>query len=235
MIFLKQIIEYIKKKYNPLSIILYGSYADGSNNMNSDFDALVISYEHEQFHDTSIVNEIQLDVFVYPAAYFENDYKCNDFIQIFDGQIIIDDGDRGKILQNRVLSYLEQRQNKSKQEIQANIDWCAKMYERAKRCDVEGMFRWHWVLIDGLEIFCDMTQHPYFGPKRSLKWMKENYPTAFECYEKALNDFSMESLEKWITYLKEFERLYGEKYEQNENQPLCRRYGTDQLLYCYQQ
>lgn len=66
---LEKIIEYIKQKYNPLSIILYGSYANGTNNLNSDFDALVISYDHEQFHDTSFVNDIQLDVFVYPASY----------------------------------------------------------------------------------------------------------------------------------------------------------------------
>ena len=79
---LENIIEYIKQKYNPLSIILYGSYANGTNNLNSDFDALVISYDHEQFHDTSFVNDIQLDVFVYPASYFDGEFDCNNFIQI---------------------------------------------------------------------------------------------------------------------------------------------------------
>ena len=63
MIILEQIIEYIKQNYNPASIILYGSYANRTNNLNSDFDSLVISYDHEQFHDTSFVNGIQLDVF----------------------------------------------------------------------------------------------------------------------------------------------------------------------------
>ena len=52
------------------------------NNLNSDFDALVISYDHEQFHDTSFVNDIQLDVFVYPASYFDGEFDCNNFIQI---------------------------------------------------------------------------------------------------------------------------------------------------------
>lgn len=205
MILLEQIIEYLKQKYNPLSIILYGSYADGTNNMNSDFDAIVIANDHKQFHDTSFVNGVQLDVFIYPVLYFEGDYECDDFIQIFDGKIITDYEDKGKILQNRVLSYLEERQYKSKEEIQANLDWCTKMFERAKRCDAEGMFRWHWVLIDSLEIFCDMTRHPYFGPKKSLKWMRENYPASYVCYEKALKDFSMESLENWISHLKTFE------------------------------
>ena len=199
---MEQIIEYIKQKYNPLSIILYGSYANGTNNLNSDFDSLVISYDHEQFHDTSFVNGIQLDVFVYPASYFDEDFDCNDFIQIFDGRIVEDSDEKGKALQTKVLSYLQNRPQKSKVEIEASIDWCIKMLARVKRYDVEGMFRWHWVLIDSLEIFCDIMQHPYLGPKKSLKWMEENHPIAFACYKKALEDFGMDSLENWIAYIK---------------------------------
>ena len=199
---MKQIIDYMKQRYNPLSIILYGSYANGTNNLNSDFDALVISDDHEQFHDTSFVDGIQLDVFVYPASYFEGDYDCNDFIQIFDGKIVVDRGGQGKALQAKVQSYLQNRPQKSRAEIDASVNWCIKMLARVKRCDAEGMFRWHWVLIDSLEIFCDVKHHPYRGPKKSLKWMEENHPTAFACYQTALTDFSMESLENWILYIK---------------------------------
>ena len=202
MILLEKIIDYIKQRYNPLSIILYGSYANGTNNLNSDFDALVISFDHEQFHDTSFVDGIQLDVFVYPASYFEGDYDCNDFIQIFDGKIIVDHDDQGKALQAKVLSYLQNRPQKSRAEIDASVNWCIKMLARVKRCDAEGMFRWHWVLIDSLEIFCDVMRQPYWGPKKSLKWMEENHPTAFACYQTALTDLSMESLENWILYIK---------------------------------
>lgn len=199
---MEQIIEYIKQKYTPLSIILYGSYANGTNNLNSDFDSLVISYDHEQFHDTSFVNGIQLDVFVYPASYFDGDFDCNDFLQIFDGKIIADSDGRGKTLQTKVISHLRNRPQKSKAEIDANVDWCVKMLARVRRRDAEGMFRWHWVLIDSLEIFCDIMQHPYFGPKKSLKWIEENDPAAFACYKRALEEFSMDSLEDWIAYIK---------------------------------
>ena len=199
---MEQIIEYIKCKYNPLSIIIYGSYANGTNNLNSDFDALVISHDHEQFHDTSLVNGIPLDVFVYPASYFNADFNCNDFIQIFDGKIIEDSNELGKTLQRKVLSYLQSRPQKSKDEIEASVDWCVKMLARAKRCDTEGMFRMHWVLIDSLEIFCDVMNQPYLGPKKSLKWMEENHPIAFTCYQKALVDFSIDNLEEWVTYIK---------------------------------
>ena len=202
MILLEKIIDYIKQRYNPLSIILYGSYANGTNNLNSDFDALVISFDHEQFHDTSFVDGIQLDLFVYPASYFEGDYDCNDFIQIFDGKIIVDRDGQGKALQAKVLSYLQNRPQISKAEIDASVDWCVKMLARVKRCDAEGMFRWHWVLIDSLEIFCDVMRQPYWGPKKSLKWMEENHPSAFACYQTALTDLSMESLENWVLYIK---------------------------------
>ena len=199
---MEQIIEYLNRKYAPLSVILYGSYASGTNNLNSDFDALVISSDHEQYHDTSFVNGIQLDVFVYPASYFDEAYDCEDFIRIFDGKIIADTLEIGRNLQTRVLSYLQNRPSKSDAEIRADIDWCVKMFERVKRCDAEGMFRWHWVLIDSLEIFCDIAHHPYFGPKKALKWMEENHPHAFELYQKALTEFSMESSENWISFIR---------------------------------
>ena len=199
---MERMIEYIKQKYNPLSIILYGSYANGTNNLNSDFDALVISYDHEHYHDTSFVNGTQLDVFVYPASYFDGNYDCNDFVQIFDGKIVVDSDERGKALQTKVQSYLQNRPQKSKAEIDASVDWCVKMLARVKRYDAEGMFRWHWVLNDSLEIFCDVMHHPYWGPKKSLKWMEKNHPTAFDCYQTALADFSVDSLENWIAYIK---------------------------------
>ena len=130
VIILEQIIEYIKQNYNPISIIIYGSYADGTNNLNSDFDSLVISYDHEQFHDISFVNGIQLDVFVYPVSYFDGEFDCDDFVQIFDGKIIVDINERGKALQMKVISHMQNRPQKSKAEIDAiSLFWTEKDIE----------------------------------------------------------------------------------------------------------
>ena len=204
---MERVIKYIKDKYNPLCIILYGSYADGTNNLNSDFDALVIAADHEQFHDTSFVDGVPLDVFVYPSMYFEGEYECEDFVQIHDGRIITDSNGIGKTLQENVRAYLRKLPVKSSEEIQASVDWCVKMFERAKRGDCEGMFRWHWVLIDSLEIFCDIKQHPYFGPKKTLKWMEEKHPKSFDCYKKALQNLDMECLEEWVNLIETRSRL----------------------------
>lgn len=204
---MERVIKYIKDKYNPLCIILYGSYADGTNNLNSDFDALVIAADHEQFHDTSFVDGVPLDVFVYPSMYFEGEYECEDFVQIHDGRIITDSNGIGKTLQENVRAYLRKLPVKSSEEIQASVDWCVKMFERAKRGDCEGMFRWHWVLIDSLEIFCDIMHHPYFGPKKTLKWMEEKHPKFFDCYKKALQNLDMECLEEWVNLIETRSRL----------------------------
>lgn len=199
---MEQIIKYIQREYKPISVILYGSYANGTNDIGSDFDALVISPDHEQVHNTSFVNGIQLDVFVYPLSYFEKGYDCERFVQIFDGKIIIDNNDIGKKLIAEIRSYLQNRPAKTDAEIQSNIDWCVKMLARAKRCDCEGVFRWHWVLVDSLEIFCDIKKHPYLGPKKALRWLEEAYPLAFDCYSKALLQFNIDSLDEWIMYIK---------------------------------
>lgn len=76
------------------------------------------------------------------------------------------------------------------------------MLARAKRCDCEGVFRWHWVLVDSLEIFCYIKKHPYLGPKKALRWLEKAYPLAFDCYSKALLQLNIDSLEKWIMYIK---------------------------------
>ena len=197
-----EFIEYIVNRYNPISIIVYGSYANGTDNLNSDFDALVISKDYKQFHDTSFVNGVQLDVFVYPESYFSGAYNCEDFIQIADSKILLDTTGIGEALKNNVSTYISERKTKTDDEIKADIDWCIKMLARTQRDDIEGMYRWHWVLIDSLEIFCDTVHNIYLGPKKTLKWMQENYPDAFDLYQKALCNLNKESLTNWIMHLK---------------------------------
>ena len=115
------------------------------------------------------------------------------------------------MLQEKVQAYLRSRAVKSSAEIQASIDWCVKMLERTKRGDCEGMFRWHWVLTDSLEIFCDVMQHPYLGPKKALKWMEEAQPESFACYKKALQYLRMDCLEEWISHIKNINKLIASR------------------------
>ena len=83
----QEIVEYLKNTYNSKAIIKYGSFADGSANENSDFDALVITTDVEK-HDSSVVADTVLDVWVYPEEKFSSEYDPDEFLQVFDGIII---------------------------------------------------------------------------------------------------------------------------------------------------
>ena len=199
-----EILEYLKQTYAPVSIIVYGSYSDGSNSSGSDFDALVIAKDHRRFHDVSYIGATQLDVFVYPAAYFDAAFDPGEFVQIFDGAVILDTDGCGTSLKERVLNHIRQLPRKTAEEIRTEIEWCKKMLLRTRRDDAEGMFRWHWLLADSLEIFCDAAGHPYWGPKKSLRWMEREYPEAFRIYSAALFPCGRDALEKWVLTLENF-------------------------------
>lgn len=204
---MKEIISYLIEKYHPLTIICYGSYANGTNNQHSDFDALVVA-DCEGAHDTSVVTGVQLDVFVYPPSALGPDADARQFVQIFDGNVVLDTGGIGEELKARALAYLHSRPQKTDTEILQNLQWCKKMMARTQRGDIEGLFRWHWLLVDSLEIACDLLHHPYLGPKKSLIWLKENSPALFETYRTALEKPDRSSLERWVTCL---EQTYQER------------------------
>lgn len=196
-----RIMAYLTGKYDPSSIILYGSYADGTNNLNSDFDALVISNSHEKCHDTSFVSGVMLDVFVYPKAYFHNKIDGSEFDQIADGKIVYDPAGEGAKLMEAVRAYVRDRQSKGAASVVDDIRWCQKMLERTLRDDAEGMYRWHWLLVDSLEIYCNAVGQPYKGPKKALIWMQEQQPRAYELYYAALSRLTQENLAAWVAYL----------------------------------
>ena len=60
------------------------------------------------------------------------------------------------------------------------------MLKRAGKDDVEGNFRYHWLLYDSLEIYFVIKKMLYRGPKNSLAWIKENDLAAYELFERAL-------------------------------------------------
>ena len=51
------------------------------------FDALIIAGK-EKAHDSSIVDGVVLDVFVYPTETFSADYDPEEFVQVWDGKTV---------------------------------------------------------------------------------------------------------------------------------------------------
>lgn len=211
---MEKIIDYLRGNYNPNTLILYGSFADGSNNQNSDFDALLITDDDHPAHDSSVVDGILLDVFIQNTSEFIEDggtdfhgtlrssLNYEDFIQIFDGSIVIDRYGIGRCLKDAVLKHIENCPVKTTDENEIQVQWCEKMLLRVQRDDAEGYFRWHWLLADSLEIYCDICKVRYLGPKKSLIRMKKEDFEAFCIYETALTRFEYSCLEQWIAHLR---------------------------------
>lgn len=197
---MESILNALCAAYAPEALILYGSYADGTNGADSDFDALLLS-DHAPHHDTSTIEGVQMDVWVYPADYFTADDTLAEVIQIEDGILVHDPHGKGAALQSRVRALRASMPGKSAVENAESLAWCRKMLRRTARPDAEGLFRWHWLLTESLEIACDLLHQPYPGPKKALHWLEKHQPELYAAYFRALSAPDHAALADWITAL----------------------------------
>lgn len=204
-----KIIEALREKYRPLGIAVYGSFADGSNNQNSDFDALLLLPDGETRHDDSVLFGTELDVWLYGAAHFAAPYDAEDFLQLHDSVIVEDATGRLSALRAEVNAHIESAPQKTEAENAQSLSWCRKMLRRTERGDAEGCYRLHWLLTDSLSIYYDLRGEYYFGPKKALRRMAKTAPDDAAVYERALHEPSPENLAAWVGVLEEtFSRRY---------------------------
>lgn len=191
-------LRYLMEKYHPLAAVLYGSHADGTANAESDYDVLLIT-ESTECHDTAIVNGVQLDAWVYPRSWAESLTDGEAVIQLHDGVVLLDTDGLAAGLIARAREHAAGKAHLSDEEKRDLQAWCGKMARRARRGDVEGLYRWHWLLTDSLSIYCDVRDAFYFGPKKTLLRMEKEDPEGFARYGAALRD--MAALDAWLTHL----------------------------------
>ena len=196
----ENILNYLYGTYAPKTLILYGSYADGTDGPDSDFDALILA-NHQAYHDVSTVDGVRLDVWVYPADHFDADDALEEAVTIEDGIVLHDPEGLGAALKARVRAYLAAQPGKSAEDNAASIAWCRKMLARTARADAEGLYRWHWLLTESLEIACDLLHQPYRGPKKALRWLEKARSDVYAPYARALAEFTPEALTAWVACL----------------------------------
>ncbi len=197
-----EILAYLDDTYAPSAIIVYGSYANGTNAEQSDFDALIVTERAHPRHDGAVISGVPLDVFLYDPAELSGDVAANDFIQLYDGHVLRDTKGFAAAFINRIRACIDSQPMKTDEEISHQIEWCEKMLHRTQRGDAEGYFRWHWLLVDSLEIYFDACKRRYFGPKKALRTLQAEDPAAAELYEAALRQFSEETLSAWIAHIR---------------------------------
>lgn len=129
--------------------------------------------------------------------------KQEELLHIHGGKILLDEKD----LCTRLLVNIEELFNEGArkltlEEINFQKNWLTKMLNRAKKGDIEGNFRYHWMLVDIWEIYFGIKGLWYLGPKKSLYWLKENDRNAYTLFNDALNiNSSFEKTENLISFI----------------------------------
>ena len=100
------------------------------------FDALIIAGK-EKAHDLSVVDGVVLDVFVYPAETFSADYDPEEFVQVWDGKIVLDEHGITGQLKAKVLDYIEHLPKKTVTEVAQEVEWLKKMLRLMEKSDAE--------------------------------------------------------------------------------------------------
>ena len=168
--------NYFINKYKCHSIILYGSFSSGDFTEESDIDLLCFSDSIEVNNDTSIFEGRRLDSWINITEDMEKPF---DFLHIREGIILLDERNLcTSFMENINDIYNKGPQKLSEEEKDFMKNWLKKMLDRSKKGDIEGDFRYHWMLNDSLEIYFNIKDKWYLGPKKSLKWLYENEKSA---------------------------------------------------------
>lgn len=174
------LIHYLKDTYKCEIIILYGSYARGEATEESDLDVLCLCKNQAEQNDTSILEGKKLDVWV---KNLDELAHPESYLHIVDGRLILDQAQRGAVFLEKVKEiYKKGPPPTPKGQKQFLIDWMKKMYIRSKKGDTEGHYRYHWLMKDFLEIYFQINDRWYEGPKKALKWLQVHDEDLYTLY-----------------------------------------------------
>lgn len=192
--------EYLVKKYDCHSIILYGSFANGDYTEESDIDLVCFCDRPTKENDTIVLNDRRLDAWIYKTETMDN---CAQFLHVIGGKILLDK----RNLSTNFLSKIDEHFKKGP--LQSSLEqkeflksWLLKMLKRAKKGDIEGNFRCHWMLNDSLEIYFNIIERWYLGPKKSLQWLLDNDKEAYYIFNDALKiNADITEIERLIQFI----------------------------------
>ena len=179
-----ELINELVSKEKCHTIILYGSFARGDYNSNSDIDVIGICQEGDFHRIVRTFHGFALDVFIYSE---ENLPSADKLLQISSGFVLLEKDSLGTDLIRSVNAILNEPPPLPKSwEVQTDLVWIEKMLSRASVGDVEGDFRRHWLLITLLEYWFSWHKMHYLGSKQSLKYLELEQPQVFELFKAAL-------------------------------------------------
>ena len=189
-------------RWEPEAVLVCGSFADGTQDAASDFDAVVLTDRPAPVRDTGLLLGRRQDVWFLRPADTGEDWDPAEWPQLYHARAVFDPGGLGEALIRRVRARIDAYPPKSAAANEENLDWLERMVTRARRGDAEGCYRLLWLLAESLEIWCDLRGRWSFGPKKSLARLEAEEPEGFALYAAALRAPSPETAGAWVAYLR---------------------------------
>jgi Nucleotidyltransferase domain len=183
---LLRVVTDLQEKYNPHTIILYGSRAREDHTPSSDIDVVCFVEGSTLIKDAREFEGLYLDAWVYGSDAMS---ACTDeLLRVSDGYCLYDSEGHGEAFLKQLQQRIEQGPKQlSFSEIQHTKQWVYKMLERAKSSDVESLYRRYWLAVDLLQIYFDLREQWYFGSKKSLAWLKEHDSIGYQLFSQVYN------------------------------------------------
>ncbi|TDK61803.1 nucleotidyltransferase domain-containing protein [Bacillus salipaludis] len=192
--------RYLAQKYNCHTIILYGSYSRGDFTKESDLDIVCFSDIDEDMNNVDFFEGKQLDVWIYNTEKMNNPEH---FLHVNRGKILLNEkGFAKKFLLGIENIFNNGPKKLSNEEKEFLKSWLRKMYLRSNKNDIEGNYRFHWMLKDSLEIYFSLKGLWYLGPKKAFSWLQDNDGVAYNLFNNALaKDVKKNNIEELLEYL----------------------------------
>ncbi|MFS1511595.1 nucleotidyltransferase domain-containing protein [Chengkuizengella sp. SCS-71B] len=200
--FLEKVKTHLKQKYECHTIILYGSYNTGDYSEDSDIDIICFTDKSDDQNEVELFEGKQLDVWIYNTNKMRNHTQ---YLRVNKGKILFND----KGLAERFLSEIEKVFNEGPKKLSTKEKeflktWLRKMKLRSNNNDIEGNYRFHWMLKDSLEIYFELKGLWYLGPKKSFNWLYKNDKVAYNLFKNAFEkNKNTNDIEQLLEYLYE--------------------------------
>ena len=196
---MEQILEYLRNTYNPISILVYGSFADRTNDETSDFDCMLIVPEKQKNHDDAVINSVQLDCFIFTEDEVQGK-GIDTFLTAYDSVIVMDNG-TGAALKRRVHDYVEKNRNTTKEEKDFLTSWIQKTVLRITKNDDDGNMRAVSFLAESLMDYYIIRDMFYFGSKKAIAFLRETDAEGYALFHNAVTMRSNDAIIKWAEYI----------------------------------
>ena len=194
-----KIVQYLRDTYHPRALLLYGSYVRGDFDACSDFDCMVIVNEKTKKHDSSVIEGVPLDCYIFTADETVSE-DPDVFLPACDAEIVVDDG-VGRALKERVRRYVREHEKIDDGEKQFIVSWIKKTLKRMEKDDDEGNCRAVMLLNESLADYYLLRDMFYFGSKQAIGYLRENDPKGFALFHDAIRSRTADSIAAWANHV----------------------------------